>query len=66
MNKRSMVVFVIAVLMMVAVFAGQGYSSYVYAKSNNNLEEEKVYCSATIEDEFAEDSVIVVLDKNIK
>ena len=46
MNKRSMVVFVIAVLMMVAVFAGQGYSSYVYAKSNNNLEEEKVYCSA--------------------
>ena len=65
MNKRSMVVFVIAVLMMVAVFAGQGYSSYVYAKSNNNLEE-KVYCSATIEDEFAEDSVIVVLGKNIK
>lgn len=31
--------------------------------SSASQEEEKVYCTATIEDDFADDSVIVVLNK---
>ena len=42
-----------------------GNITSIYAKEKLS-EEKKIYANATIEDKFAEDSVIVVLDKNIK
>ncbi len=39
-------------------------SNYKVFAENNVPKDVKVYCDATLEDEFAEDSVIVVLNKN--
>ena len=61
-TRFFMVILIIILFVMSFVF---GNITSIYAKEKLS-EEKKIYANATIEDEFAEDSVIVVLGKNIK
>lgn len=65
--KRNICIIICLLLLLITTVVGI-LPEFAFATTLQGAfsDEEKVYCFATIEDEFAEDSVIVVLDKNIK
>ena len=64
MKKISSIFRKICIFILIFSFLFIGGTS-VYAADNNQKDymEEKTYCAATIEDDFADDRVLVVLNK---
>ena len=57
----SILLSIILILPPMQAFA----TSDIIAEMENSTVEEKIYCDATIDQEFADDTIIIVLDRDI-
>ena len=62
MQKKIVKTIVVIIVVMIGMITSMEYKGKLYAESD--IAEQKIICTATVEDDFADDKVIVTLKQD--